>query len=122
MVRASVRPCDRKERMMTNRQLALFDDLPEAPSVRGIVCSRRHPLHGVWAAMIARCYSRGHDSFPRYGGRGIVVALEFRDFRAFVKWAISAGWRHGLQLDRIDNDGPYCAANCRIVTRSENQL
>lgn len=56
-----------------------------------------------------------------YIDRGIGVDPKWVvDYRAFETWAFANGWKRGLQLDRIDNSGPYADWNCRFVTRKEN--
>lgn len=56
----------------------------------------------------------------RYGGRGIAVCDEWQDYETFRAWADANGWQQKLEIDRIDNDGPYSPGNCRIVTHQEN--
>lgn len=81
----------------------------------------KHPLYRVWAQMNSRCKYKGQTSFKNYGGRGISVCKKWRgDFKAFYDWAISNGWKRGLQIDRRRNNGNYTPSNCRIVTKSQN--
>ena len=56
----------------------------------------------------------------RYGGRGITICKEWMDVKNFSEWAYKNGWKQGLSIDRIDNDGNYCPENCRWVSISEN--
>ncbi|NMB34142.1 MAG: hypothetical protein GX992_07955, partial [Clostridium sp.] len=37
----------------------------------------------------------------------------------FYLWAVTNGYKEGLQLDRIDNDGNYYPGNCKFSTREE---
>lgn len=41
------------------------------------------------------------------------------DFEKFYQWSIANGYKRGLEIDRIDNDGNYEPSNCRWVTRKK---
>lgn len=80
-----------------------------------------HPLFVVWENMMKRCHNKSNKRYRDYGDRGIyVTALWYGSPEAFIQWGLANGWRRGLQIDRINNDGPYCPANCRFVTPREN--
>ena len=77
------------------------------------------PLYNKWCAMKERCSNPHNKKYSRYGGRGIKVCDEWLDFTKFRDWCLSNGYSQELTIDRIDNDGNYEPANCRFVSRAE---
>ena len=70
--------------------------------------------------MKGRCENPNRPNYKNYGGRGIKVCEEWHEASNFIRWALNNGYKRGLQLHRIDNDGDYCPENCRFVTPKEN--
>lgn len=73
-------------------------------------------LYMAWDNMKKRC--AGRPKYHRsYGSKGIRVCDEWLDsYATFRAWATSHGFRKGLSLDRINNDGHYVPQNCRWAT------
>lgn len=82
----------------------------------------KHPGYAVWRAMKDRCHLPSHRAYKNYGARGIQVCDAWRNsFEAF--WLDMGGtYVRGLDLDRVDNDGPYAPSNCRWVDRRANTM
>lgn len=77
------------------------------------------PTYWSWNAMRSRCYDPRNASYQGYGGRGITVCDRWRDsFEAFLE---DMGERPSkdYSIDRIDPSGNYESANCRWLTRAE---
>lgn len=80
----------------------------------------RTRLYKSWMYMKARCKSNTPHIVEYYRARGIAVCDEWNiSYIAFRDWALTHGYKDGLELDRIDNSKGYDPLNCRWATRVE---
>lgn len=80
------------------------------------------PEYKVWQTMIERCNNPNHDSYERYGGRGIRVCDRWMNsFAAFYEdMGPRPSEKH--QVDREDNNGNYEPCNCHWTTIKQNSF
>jgi hypothetical protein len=67
--------------------------------------------------MLARCYNPKTIRFEAWGGRGIKVCDQWRDFEGF--YADMGEQPPGMSLDRIDGDRDYELGNCKWSTPTQ---
>ena len=77
-------------------------------------------IYWAWKSMKQRTQNPKCRAYRNYGGRGISVCKDWIKFELFCEWALSHGWRKGLDLDRKDNNGDYTPENCHWTTRKRN--
>lgn len=89
---------------------------------------KKREMHGMrgtkiwnrWRDIRKRCRDSNSSVYRYYGGRGITVCKEWEE--SFMAFYTDMGDpptdKH--DIDRINNEGPYCKDNCRWVTRAEN--
>jgi hypothetical protein len=71
--------------------------------------------------MIRRCIDERSRPYNNYGGRGITVCDKWiNDPLSFYLFSVTNGWRIGIDIDRINNDGNYEPSNVRFVDRKTN--
>ena len=82
------------------------------------------PIHHTWSDMKQRCTNPKHNSYSRYGGRGITVCDEwlnsFQTFYDYVSKLEHFG-EEGYSIDRIDNNGNYEPGNIRWATDAQQR-
>lgn len=76
-------------------------------------------LHKIWGSMHERCERVKHPHYKDYGGRGIKVCDEWKEYLPFAEWARNNGYTDKLTIDRIDVNGNYEPSNCRWITMKE---
>ena len=76
-------------------------------------------LHRIWGCMHERCERVKHSHYDAYGGRGITVCDEWKEYLPFAEWARNNGYTDELTIDRIDVNGNYEPTNCRWITMKE---
>ena len=79
------------------------------------------PEYQSWANMLTRCTNPNSDKWERYGARGIKVCERWKDFRLFLTdMGLKPTPKH--MIERKNNDGDYCPANCVWATNKEQSL
>lgn len=79
----------------------------------------KEKFYFLWQAVLRRCRNSHAKEYKYYGGRGIKVCKRWLSYENFCA-DMRVGYREGLQIDRIDNDGNYEPENCRWVTPKQN--
>lgn len=90
-------------------------------------CLQGHPTHGdwnkririIWVNMIRRCYKESDKQYNDYGGRGIKVCAEWKDYFKFKEWAYNNGYSDSLTIERIKVNKGYNPGNCKWATHTE---
>lgn len=77
-------------------------------------------IHEVWKEMNRRCRGTSKHSIKNYKDKGIKVCKDWKSAKVFIEWALSNGYKEGLQIDRINNNSGYSPENCRWVTPKQN--
>ena len=76
-------------------------------------------IYRVWRDMKQRCNNPKCANYMNYGARGIRVCDEWNDdFITFYHWASTHGYKLGLSIDRVGNNGNYSPDNCRWVAKN----
>jgi len=75
------------------------------------------PTYSSWGKLLGRTTCTTNKQYKDYGGRGITVCDEWKDFRNFLS---DMGEKpEGKSIERINNDKGYHKENCKWATPRE---
>ena len=97
--------------------------IAKARTKHGMSDSRSRPksprVYTIWKGMLQRCTNKASKSYPWYGGKGITVCAEWREFEGFYRDMGDAPYPDA-SIDRIDSTKGYEPGNCRWLPLAEN--
>lgn len=76
-------------------------------------------LYKKWASIKTRCNNPNSSNYKDYGGRGIKICEEWKDFWPFREWAYENGYNDKLSIERKDVNGDYSPENCEWIELNE---
>lgn len=79
---------------------------------------KKHRIYRIWRGIKARCLNPNVSIYKYYGGRGITICEEWKEFMNF-RDDMFPSYKDDLTIDRIDVDGNYEPGNCRWATVGE---
>jgi hypothetical protein len=88
---------------------------------------RNHPIYRIWQGIKTRCYNKNRVDYKYYGGVGIILSEEFKDFKVFYDYVTllpdyENRERLRLTIDRVDVRKNYEKNNLRWATRKQQSL
>ncbi len=89
--------------------------MPSEEAQKGIT------LYRAWHSLKQRCKGHTYASKESYKSRGITYDAHWEKFENFYA-DMEAGYKKGLSLDRIDNNGNYCKENCRWTDKKTQAI
>lgn len=85
-------------------------------------------FYNIWSNIKLRCTNKNHSLYGRYGGRGITVCKEWRNFNNFYNDMYESYLKHcndfgekETTIDRINNDLNYTKNNCKWSNKLEQE-